>query len=212
MIQELESMGVRVIPIFAGGLDFSKPIEAYFWNTSIDSSDRVKAPIVDTIVSLTGFALVGGPARQDHPKAIDALKSLNCPYMCVLPLVFQTTEEWEDSDLGLHPIQVALQIAIPELDGAIEPIILSGRDGNTGRSIALQDRIETVAKRAVKWANLRKKKREAKKIAITIFSFPPDKGNIGSAAYLDVFSSIYEVLKALKDKGCLLYTSDAADE
>ena len=201
MIQELESMGVRVIPIFAGGLDFSKPIEAYFWNTSIDSSDRVKAPIVDTIVSLTGFALVGGPARQDHPKAIDALKSLNCPYMCVLPLVFQTTEEWEDSDLGLHPIQVALQIAIPELDGAIEPIILSGRYGNTGRSIALQDRIETVAKRAVKWANLRKKKREAKKIAITIFSFPPDKGNIGSAAYLDVFSSIYEVLKALKDKG-----------
>src|SRR3712207_7198159 len=48
---------------------------------------------------------------------------LNRPYMVALPLVFQTTEEWQDSDLGLHPIQVALQIAIPELDGAIEPII-----------------------------------------------------------------------------------------
>jgi magnesium chelatase subunit H len=78
------------------------------------------------VISLTGFALVGGPARQDHPKAIEALKRLNRPYMVALPLVFQTTEEWQDSDLGLHPIQVALQIAIPELDGAIEPIILSG--------------------------------------------------------------------------------------
>ena len=35
--------------------------------------------------------------------------------MVALPLVFQTTQEWEDSDLGLHPVQVALQIAIPEL-------------------------------------------------------------------------------------------------
>jgi magnesium chelatase subunit H len=77
--------------------------------------------------------------------------------MVALPLVFQTTEEWEDSDLGLHPIQVALQMAIPELDGAIEPIVLSGRDGMTGRAISLQDRIESIAQRAMKWANLRRK-------------------------------------------------------
>jgi magnesium chelatase subunit H len=107
---------------------------------------------VDSVVSLTGFALVGGPARQDHPKAIETLKKLNRPYMVALPLVFQTTEEWEDSDLGLHPIQVALQMAIPELDGAIEPIVLSGRDGMTGRAISLQDRIESIAQRAMKWA------------------------------------------------------------
>ena len=67
--------------------------------------------------------MVGGPARQDHPKAIDALKKLNRPYMVALPLVFQTTQEWEESDLGLHPVQVALQIAIPELDGAILSLI-----------------------------------------------------------------------------------------
>jgi magnesium chelatase subunit H len=30
MVQELESRGARVIPVFAGGLDFSKPVEAYF--------------------------------------------------------------------------------------------------------------------------------------------------------------------------------------
>ncbi len=193
--QELESKGARVIGVFSGGLDFSKPVDTYFWD------NKTQKPLVDSVISLTGFALVGGPARQDHPKAIESLKRLNRPYMVALPLVFQTTEEWEASELGLHPVQVALQIAIPELDGAIEPIILSGRDGATGKAIALQDRIESVATRALKWANLRRKPKLDKKIAITIFSFPPDKGNVGTAAYLDVFGSIYEVMRALRDNG-----------
>ncbi|RCJ29263.1 magnesium chelatase subunit H [Nostoc minutum NIES-26] len=195
MVQELEALGARVLPVFAGGLDFSKPVDAYFYEPNTNTA------LVDAVISLTGFALVGGPARQDHPKAIESLKRLNRPYMVALPLVFQTTEEWMDSDLGLHPIQVALQIAIPELDGAIEPIILSGRDGTTGKAIALRDRIEAVAQRALKWANLRRKPKLNKKVAITVFSFPPDKGNVGTAAYLDVFGSIYEVMKALKNNG-----------
>ncbi len=115
------------------------------------------------------FCLSGWPSRQDHPKAIDALKRLNRPYMVALPLVFQTTEEWMDSDLGLHPIQVALQIAIPELDGAIEPIILSGRDDTTGKAIALRDRVEAVARPALKGARLRCKPND-KKVAITVFT------------------------------------------
>jgi magnesium chelatase subunit H len=197
MVQELECMGARVIPVFAGGLDFSKPVDAFFY----EPLSKGHLPIVDVVVSLTGFALVGGPARQDHPKAIESLRRLNRPYMVTLPLVFQTTEEWQDSDLGLHPIQVALQIAIPELDGAIEPIILSGRDGATGKAIALQDRIEAVAQRALRWANLRRKPKLEKRVAITVFSFPPDKGNVGTAAYLDVFGSIYEVMQALKRNG-----------
>ena len=195
-VQELESLGARVIPVFASGLDFSKPVEEFFYETP--GGDKA---LVDAVVSLTGFALVGGPARQDHPKAVESLKKLNRPYMVALPLVFQTTEEWEESDLGLHPIQAALQIAIPELDGAIEPIILSGRDGVTGRAIALQDRIEMVAQRAMKWASLRRKTKVEKKLAITVFSFPPDKGNVGSAAYLDVFNSIYKVMEAMKKDG-----------
>ncbi|MEG4988700.1 magnesium chelatase subunit H [Microcoleus sp. BR0-C5] len=199
MVQELEAMGARVVPIFAGGLDFSKPVETFF--LEVGTKGVAPLPIVDAVVSLTGFALVGGPAKQDHPKAIETLKKLNCPYMVALPLVFQTTEEWENSDLGLHPIQVALQIAIPELDGAIEPIILSGRDGATGKAIALQDRIEAISQRAMKWAMLRRKPKLDKKVAITVFSFPPDKGNVGTAAYLDVFGSIYQVLKALKGNG-----------
>ncbi|MDP7994319.1 MAG: magnesium chelatase subunit H [Synechococcus sp. SP2 MAG] len=195
-IQELEFRGARVIPIFCGGLDFSKPVNAFFYDPL-----NSEQPLVDSIVSLTGFALVGGPARQDHPKAVESLKKLNRPYMVALPLVFQTTQEWEKSDLGLHPVQVALQIAIPELDGAIEPIVLSGRDDATGKAHTLQDRVDAIAERAIRWSSLRLKPRADKKLAITVFSFPPDKGNVGSAAYLNVFDSIHRVLQEMKAKG-----------
>lgn len=196
LIQELEYRGARVIPVFCGGLDFSKPVISYFFDPL-----NPNQALVDAAVSLTGFALVGGPARQDHPKAIETLKKLNRPYMVALPLVFQTTQEWEGSDLGLHPVQVALQIAIPELDGAIEPIVLSGRDDATGKAHTLQDRVEAIAGRSIRWANLRLKPRVEKKLAITVFSFPPDKGNVGTAAYLDVFGSIHRVLEEMRARG-----------
>merc|ERR1719379_1931812 len=117
------------------------------------------------------------------------LKQLNRPYICAVPATFQTFEEWKDSELGLHPVQVALQVAVPELDGA------------TGRSIPLEDRIDVLASRAIKWANLSRKRNAEKKVAVTVFSFPPDKGNVGTAAYLNVFGSIFECLKALDKAG-----------
>ena len=79
VIQELEYRGATVIPVFCGGLDFSKPVNAYFYDPL--NPDQ---PLVDGVVSLTGFALVGGPARQDHPRAVEALSRLNRPYICLL--------------------------------------------------------------------------------------------------------------------------------
>ncbi|XP_020224687.1 magnesium-chelatase subunit ChlH, chloroplastic [Cajanus cajan] len=195
VIMELEARGAKVIPIFAGGLDFSGPVERFL----IDPI--TKKPFVNSVVSLTGFALVGGPARQDHPRAIEALMRLDVPYIVALPLVFQTTEEWLNSTLGLHPIQVALQVALPELDGGMEPIVFAGRDPKTGKSHALHKRVEQLCTRAIKWGELKRKTKEEKKLAITVFSFPPDKGNVGTAAYLNVFSSIFSVLKDLQRDG-----------
>lgn len=194
LIAELESRGARVVSVYSGGLDYSGPVKEYFYGTD-------GKPIVDTVINLTGFALVGGPASQDHKKAAKILKELNVPYMCAVPLVFQSFEEWQSSELGLHPIQVALQVSLPEIDGAIEPIIFAGREGATGRSVPLADRVNLLADRSLKWANLKNKAKKDKKIAITIFSFPPDKGNVGTAAYLDVFDSINAVLGQLKSEG-----------
>jgi magnesium chelatase subunit H len=40
-----------------------------------------------------------------------------------------------------------------------------------------------------------------RRLAITVFSFPPDKGNVGTAAYLNVFGSIFRVLRTLQKQG-----------
>lgn len=42
------------------------------------------------------------------------------------------------------------QVSLPEIDGAIEPIIYAGREGATGRSVPLADRVQLVADRALK--------------------------------------------------------------
>lgn len=117
-----------------------------------------------------------------------------------------------DSDLGLHPVQVALQVALPEIDGGMEPIIFAGRDSNTGKAHSIPDRINSVCARAVNWAKLRKLQNAQKKLAVTIFSFPPDKGNIGTAAYLNVFSSIYKVMENLRQEGYDVGAMPESDE
>ncbi len=43
-------------------------------------------------------------------------------------------------------------MALPELDGALEPIVFAGRDSNTGKSHSLPDRIDTLCNRAINWA------------------------------------------------------------
>ena len=64
VVSEIEARGARVVPVFAGGLDYSLPVRKYFYDPL--GSGRA---FVNCVVSLTGFALVGGPARQDAPKA-----------------------------------------------------------------------------------------------------------------------------------------------
>ena len=39
-----------------------------------------------------------------------------------------------------------------------------------------------------------------KRIAITIFSFPPDKGKIGTAAHLGVFGSTFKGMEGVREK------------
>ncbi len=87
-------------------------------------------------------------------------------------------------------------MSLPEIDGAIEPIIYAVHEGATGRS-----GVNLLVDWLLKWSNLRIKKNADNKIAITIFSFSPDKGNVGTVAYLDVFDSIKAVLKQFKKEG-----------
>lgn len=212
VIEALEAKGLKVVPTFASGLDARPAIERYFIKDG--------SPCVDAVVSLSGFSLVGGPAYNDSKAAEDILSRLGVPYISAQPLEFQTLETWADSSAGLSPVESTIMVAIPELDGAIAPMVFGGRSNGSGepcqgcanrcrfpaagdapRMQACPERARTLAARVAELVRLRKTTREDRKIAIVLFNFPPNSGAVGSAAYLSVFASLHNTLKALQVAG-----------
>lgn len=156
---------------------------------------------VSQIVSLTGFSFVGGPAMNDSEAAADFLVNLNRPYRSAVSLDTQTIDAWRASQTGLNPVQAGMQIAIPEIDGATEPFIYGGIPGNGVEPVALEDRCERFARRLKRWNRLRTALRNDLSLALVLFCFPPNKGNIGTAADLDVFPSVWDTLSKLRRDG-----------
>ena len=212
VIAALEVQGLKVIPAFAAGLDARSAINEFFIKDGV--------PVVDAVVSLTGFSLVGGPAYNDAHAAEEILSTLDVPYIAAHPVEFQTLDQWGQSQRGLLPVESTIMIAIPELDGAVLPMVFGGRPGPEGvtcqgchkgctftKSQVEQDmftcteRTAMLSQRVAKLVDLRKTKREEKRLSIVLFNFPPNAGNIGTAAYLAVFESVYQTMLKLKAEG-----------
>lgn len=156
---------------------------------------------VSQIVSLTGFSFVGGPAMNDSEAASQFLQQLNRPYRSAVSLDTQTIDAWRTSQTGLNPVQAGMQIAIPEIDGATEPFIYGGLPASGLEPVALDERCPRLARRLRRWNRLRTAPRGELKLALTLFCFPPNKGNIGTAADLDVFPSLWDTLRKLQSEG-----------
>ena len=196
VIEGFEALNVKIIPAFAGGLDGRPAIEKYFIGAD--------GPLIDVLVSLTGFSLVGGPAYNDTNAAVKTLSNLNVPYISAHPLEFQTLPQWEVSSTGLGPIETTMLVALPELDGATVPTVYAGRQGDADTTKAMlpyNERVNALISRAVKIAELRRLEVSRRKIAIILFGFPPNAGAVGTAAYLEVFQSLFNTLTAMKDAG-----------
>ena len=223
VITALEARGLKVVPAFAAGLDSRPAIERFFM--------RDGQVTVDTVVSLTGFSLVGGPAYNDAKAAEDILAQLDVPYLAAHPVEFQTLDQWGGSERGLLPVESTIMVAIPELDGATSPTVFGGRPGGAGvtctgcdhrctftgeespqeRSGAPRnvqqdmatcpERAQMLAARVDRLVTLRRSQRAERKVALVVFNFPPNAGNIGSAAYLSVFESLFHTLTAMQAQG-----------
>jgi magnesium chelatase subunit H len=169
-------------------------------------------PRVSQIVSLTGFSFVGGPAMNDSEAAVEFLRELNVPFRSAVSLDVQTIEAWRDSWTGLNPVQAGMQIAIPEIDGATEPFVYGGMSEACAAPLPLEDRCRRIARRLAKWNRLQTAPRSEIKLALVVFCFPPNKGNIGTAADLDVFPSLWEMLARLQSEGYTVEVPPSADE
>ncbi len=124
----------------------------------------------------------------------------------------QTIESWRESFTGLNPVQTGMQIAIPEIDGATEPLIFGGIPERGVEPLALDDRCRRIARRLKRWHRLQTAPRDQLKVALVLYCFPPNKGNIGTAADLDVLVSVVDVLARLKEDGYRVDVPESVDE
>lgn len=224
LIRAIEAEGLSVIPALSTLMDNRQACENFFvgpdqfnvqrptpngktkdqrpkTKTSDNGQQTNGRSRVSQIVSLTGFSFVGGPAMNDSEAAAEFLQQLNRPYRSAVSLDTQTIDAWRDSQTGLNPVQAGMQIAIPEIDGATEPFIYGGIPARGVEPVALADRCARFARRLKRWNRLRTAPRSELKLALIVFCFPPNKGNIGTAADLDVFPSIWDTLTKLRTEG-----------
>ncbi|MGB5134833.1 MAG: cobaltochelatase subunit CobN [Prochlorococcaceae cyanobacterium] len=134
LIRAFEAARLVPLPVFINGLEAHMAVRDWMTNASERSSpQRRQAVAVEAIVSTIGFPLVGGPAasmesgrREEVAKRI--LRAKNVPYVVAAPLLIQDIHSW--SRQGNGGLQSVVLFALPELDGAIDPVPLGGLVGD----------------------------------------------------------------------------------
>jgi magnesium chelatase subunit H len=232
LIRAIEAEGLSVIPAISTLMDNRQACERFFVDrsearegrkqksegrkrTTTDngslSANSERKPRVSQVVSLTGFSFVGGPAMNDSYAAAEYLTGLNIPYRSLVSLDTQTIDSWRESPTGLNPVQTGMQVAIPEIDGATEPFVFGGIPERGVEPAPLEVRCQRVARRLKRWQRLQTTPRSEIKLALVVYCFPPNKGNIGTAADLDVLASIWDVLKSLRNDGYHVRIPESVD-
>jgi magnesium chelatase subunit H len=204
VIRALEARGLKVVPIFAAGLDARPAIDAF-----LKDGD---APKIDALLSLTGFSLVGGPAYNDTAAAEAALADLDVPYVAAHALEFQTLEEWREGARGLSPVEATMMVAIPEIDGATGPMVYGGRAAGDRAMQSDPERASRLADRVSKLVALRRLPVADRKVAVVLYGFPPNAGAVGTAAHLSVFESLYNTLWAMSAEGYDVEVPETVDD
>ena len=214
LLATMEQQGILPVPVFINGVEAHTIVRD--WLTSDDElaqlrQGKIKRPVtyehskatkVDAIVNTIGFPLVGGPAGsmqagRDTAVAEELLSAMNVPYVVAGPLLLQSIPTWQDK--GVLGLQSVVLYSLPELDGAVDTVVIGGLVGD---KIALvPERVRKLTNRLKSWVDLRKTPADKRKVAISVYGFPPNVGAVGTAALMDVPNSLDKLLQQMHEDG-----------
>ena len=212
LIRAFEGGGMVPLPIFINGVEGHVAVRDLMttdYERERRSQGHIETPSlsaeaakVDAIVSTIGFPLVGGPAgSMEAGRQVEVAKHIlgakNVPYFVSAPLLIQDIASWTRQGIG--GLQSVVLYALPELDGAIDPVPLGGLVGD--KIYLIPERVQRLTQRVRQWVELRRKPPSERKIAIILYGFPPGYGATGTAALLNVPESLLQVLRALQQAG-----------
>ena len=193
LIAGLDKAGLNALPIFAASL--REPQSAAIVEQLLSAAPP------DVILNATGFsrATPGEIYRPSH----DAPE---------LQVIFSggTEAAWRGGTRGLSPRDIAMNVALPEVDGrlitrAVSFKAAAARDALTEADIVsyapIPDRLGFVAELAGGWARLRRKAANERRVALVLANYPNRDGRIGNGVGLDTPASTIVILKALHNAG-----------
>lgn len=210
LVRAIEHHGGNALPVFCYSLRASEegtPSPALRKLVTGDGEPRV-----DVLVSTLSFALhdgAGSGREPDPDSPFGFLASLDVPVIQAL-VATRSRDEWEESSRGLPPLDVAMNVALPEFDGRVitVPVSFKEREEEAAglgtpvrRYVPVADRVDFVARLALNWARLGRKPNAEKKIAILLTNYPSRDARIGNAVGLDTPASVVRILRALQAAG-----------
>jgi cobaltochelatase CobN len=163
---------------------------------------------VELVLNATGFAVSSpGGARQPGP-----FDGLDAP---VLQVIFSggSLKAWEEGTQGLSARDIAMNVALPEVDGRIMSRAVSFKaemrhDPATQCPIvayaAVDDRIAFVAALARRWILLRRTPAAERRVAIVFANYPNRDGRLGNGVGLDTPAGTWTLLRAMAEAGYAL--------
>ncbi len=157
----------------------------------------------DVILNATGFAVAG----FDRPEAAP-FTAADCPVLQVI-LAGGGEDSWRAGTRGLSPRDIAMAVALPEVDGRLITRAISfkaaTRDEATQCDIArhapVADRVAFVADLAVNWAGLRRKPAPERRIAMVLANYPNRDGRLANGVGLDTPAACVNALEAMAAAG-----------
>ena len=193
--QRLQAAGLNPLPIAVASLKEPACLaQVEEW------LDEVAAGV---ILNTTGFA-------QSSPEA-PHLRPFRRDIPVIQAICAQDNEPgWRASEQGLGPRDLAMHIALPELDGRIisRPISFKDLAWRSERSQsdvvcyrAVPERMDFVAGLARRWTTLARLPNSEKRVALILANYPTRDGRIGNGVGLDTPAAALNILRAMQAEG-----------
>ena len=161
--------------------------------------------IADCLVITLSFSVahvqIDGATVADDWSA-EWMERLRVPVLQA-PVCTTSRDAWQRSAAGLSPLDVAMQVALPEFDGRIIGPPFCFKEEVDGISVYVpdQERCRAVAHLATNLARLARKPSSEKRLAVVLSSYPTKNARLGNAVGLDTPASALALLRRLHDEG-----------
>ncbi len=201
MVEALQKRGLNPLPVFVSSL--KDPVSVA---TVREVFGEAKPSVV---LNTTGFA-VSSPTGDKQSTVLDEGGAV------VLQMVLAggSSEAWKASSQGLSSRDLAMNVALPEVDGRVLTRAMAFKnagefdervEANIVRHVAEPDRVEFIADLAANWAKLGATKPKARKIALVLANYPNRDGRLGNGVGLDTPAGTVKVMQALREAGYHLH-------